>query len=286
MRKFIFVILSIISGILHANAQMFFAGTEYGIVAGGSQYFGDLNDNYGFKTIHPAGGAFIRLPFNPYISLRTSVNYTMVGYDDKLSSDPYNKQRNLNFKSNIIEGVAQFEFNFFRFATGENGSRFTPYLTGGIGVFYYNPYTYYNGIKYNLNAIGTEGQHVGYNDRNYKPVAVCFPIGAGIKYWVKPGINLGFEISDRLTTTDYLDDVSSTYVGANKFPSDPKFPTPAYVLQDRSVELDPNNPLGRAGKQRGNSSTKDQYLMFVINLSFQLKVYRCPGYLTKGFMRL
>ena len=78
--------------------------------------------------------------------------------------------------------------------------------------------------------------------------------------------------------TDYIDDVSNTYVGANKFSSDPQNPNPASILQDRSVEIS-NDPLGREGKQRGNNSTKDQYMLFQINLSFQLKTYKCPAYL-------
>lgn len=269
-----------------ARAQQFYSASEYGVCLGASQYFGDLNDNYGFKFVRPAVGGFVRLHMNPYIALRGSLVYTFVGYDDKFSSDPYNKLRNLNFRSNIFEANVQAEFNFFRFATGEDDSRFTPYLTGGIGVFYYNPYTYYDGTKYYLRKEGTEGQMAGFSGRKYGHFSPCFPVGAGVKFWAKPGLNVGFEISDRLTTTDYLDDVSSTYVGADKFANpDPAHPSPAYILQDRSIEINPDGPLGRAGKQRGNTSTKDQYLMFVINVSIQLKVYRCPGYLKRGFMQ-
>ena len=265
-----------------ACAQTFFSGSEYGLSIGGSQYFGDLNTNYGFKYIRPAALGFARFHINPYISARASLGYTFVGYDDKFSDNAFQKERNLNFRSDIIEATAQAEFNFFHFATGDDGSRFTPYLTGGIGVFYYNPFTYYQGVKYYLRKEGTEGQLVGYSGNKYGSVAVMFPIGVGVKYWLRPGVNVGAEISDRLTTTGYLDDVHSTYVGADKFPSVPGYPNPAYVLQDRSIETNPNSPLGRAGKQRGNASTDDQYLVFVINFSFQLKVYRCPGYLKRA----
>lgn len=263
-------------------AQNYFSGSEYGISVGASQYFGDLNDEYGFKFMRPAVGGFTRLHMNPYIALMGSVNYTRVGYSDALSKNPYNQARNLSFQSDVFEAAIQAEFNFFRFATGETGNRWTPYLTGGIGVFYYNPFTYYEGKKYYLRPLGTEGQNAGYNGRSYNSFSMCFPVGAGVKYWLRPGLNIGLEISDRLTTTDYLDDVSSTYVGSYHFPTDPQNPNPAYILQDRSIEKDPNNPLGRGGKQRGNSSTKDQYMMFLVHLSFQLKVYRCPNYMNRG----
>jgi hypothetical protein len=281
MRKILVIfILFAIAGSLPALAQRFYSGNEYGFTVGGSQYFGDLNDNYGFHTIHPAYGVFLRTPFNPYISVRGGLYYTQVGYDDKYNTDPFEHLRNLNFTSNIFECSANAEFNFFRYSTGELNSRFTPYLTGGIGVFYYNPYTYLNGTKYYLRTLGTEGQDAGSTSNKYSNFAVCFPIGAGVKWWIRPGTNLGFEIVDRLTTTDYLDDVSDVYAGAGKFANNPV----ALALQDRSSAIQPNNPIGIAGKQRGNTSTFDQYLMAMVTVSFQFKVYRCPGYLKKGFL--
>lgn len=268
-----------------ASAQLFYSGTEYGITIGASQYFGDLNDNYGFKFVRPVGGAFIRHHFTPYISVRGSLSYTEIGYADKLSDNAFQKMRNLSFQSDIIEFAVQSEFNFRRFATGEEGRRITPYLTGGIGVFYYNPYTEWEGKRYYLRKLGTEGQNLsGYENRQYHPVTVCFPVGLGFKYWIRPGFNIGLEIADRLTLTDYLDDVSRTYVGASAFPeNNPDYPNPALHLQDRSLEVS-STPLGRPGKQRGNSQTTDQYLYGIINLSFQLRVYRCPGYLQENTM--
>lgn len=270
-------------GAKQAGAQYFYSGQEYGFSLGGSQYFGDLNTNYGFKEVLPAGGAFIRFHLNPYIALKTTLNYTKVGYDDKLSADPYQRARNLNFKSDILEFCVQGEFNFVRFATGDFNNRFTPYLTMGVGAFYSNPYTRFQGKRYYLRPLGTEGQNAGFDSHKYSIVNMCMPIGAGVKWWMRPGMNVGFEVADRLTTTDYIDDVSSYYVGTQYFAKDPKYTQPpAYYLQDRSTELTPNNPLGRAGKQRGNTSTFDQYLMFMVNVSFQLKVYRCPGYMNRG----
>ncbi len=281
MPRFVLAVL-LLATATAARAQTFYSGREYGVIAGGSQYFGDLNDHYGFKFIRPAAGAFARFHLTPYIALRTSLLYTEVGYDDRLNSNAFQQQRNLSFRSDVLEASVQAEFNFFRFATGELGNRFTPYLTGGVGGFYYNPYTDLDGRRYNLRPLGTEGQNAGYDDRRYSSLAVCFPIGAGIKYWIRPGVNLGFEIADRLTLTDYLDDVSTTYVGADRFPTDPLSPNPAFLLQDRSPEVS-GTALGRAGKQRGNEQTKDQYLVFAFTLSFQLKVYKCPTYLKEGY---
>ncbi len=277
VRVLLGILLSL--GFASVHAQTYFTSTEIGISGGGSQYFGDLNDRYGLKTISPAYGLYARKHLNQYISLRMGGYYTKVGYSDKLNLDLYQRQRNLDFTSEIIEASFQAEFNFFRFVTGDPYHRFTPFLTMGLGGFLYDPYTTYNGNKYYLRPLGTEGQNAGYEDRKYTNFSPCVPIGVGAKFWVVGGINLTLEVVDRLTFTDYLDDVSSTYVGIDKFSLKPKDPSRA--LQDRSVELNPNNALGRTGKQRGNSATRDQYLMCLFSVSWHFTTYRCPNYMDK-----
>jgi len=266
-----------------AGAQSYFTSMEVGVAIGGSQYFGDLNDNYAFKTIGLAGGIYARKHMNQYISVKLVANYTKIGYDDKYNTEPFEHQRNLNFQSVVIESALQAEFNFFRFVTGDKEHRFTPFLTGGIGAFYYNPYTYYQGTKYYLQPLGTEGQNNGYASRKYTNYSPCFPIGIGAKWWIKGGVNLTLEIADRLTTTDYLDDVSTTYVGANKFPPN----SVAAALQDRSGENgNGNGEVGTAGKQRGNTASYDQYLMGLISVSWHFTTYRCPHFMSEELIRV
>jgi hypothetical protein len=88
---------------------------------------------------------------------------------------------------------------------------------------------------------------------------------------------MAIEVSHRLTNTDYLDDVSTTYVGSEKFAPDPNALNAPYYIQDPSLQIDPNNALGRAGKQRGANATRDQYLMVQLMLAVQLKTYKCPS---------
>ena len=85
-------------------------------------------------------------------------------------------------------------------------------------------------------------------------------------------MNFSFEIAHRFTNTDYLDDVSTTYIGANKFAP----LSTAGFLQDRSVEIDPDNPLGVEGRQRGWSKQKDQYIIAEIGLTYNISTYKCP----------
>jgi hypothetical protein len=264
----------------HSWGQNFYSANEYGVHAGIAQYFGDLNEHYSFAYPRPMLGASYKNHLSPYISLRLSGSYAKIGFKDALNTASYYKYRNLSFESDIFEANLMAEFNFFRYEHGNKEKRFTPYLTGGIGVFTFNAYTKLNGTRYELTRIGTEGQNSGFEGRRYSKISPVIPIGMGFKYWLKPGVNFGFEIVNRLSFSDYLDDVSTRYVGVEYFPdTDPNNPNPATILQDRSIELHPNMPLGRAGKQRGNNASMDQYLFIQFSISFQLKVYRCPNYM-------
>jgi hypothetical protein len=105
-------------------------------------------------------------------------------------------------------------------------------------------------------------------------MALCFPIGFGVKYALNDKINISFEITHRFTTTDYIDDVSTTYVGADKFPSTAGGKSIAGIMQDRSFEV--GTPIGIEGRQRGFSKQKDQYTIAEVGISFNITSYRCP----------
>jgi hypothetical protein len=277
MKKLLFILF--LFSFLSSYGQVYYRKSEYGFGLGGSNYFGDLNQNYGFQNARYSGGLFLKYNFSDYIALKFAGNYAFIGYSDKYSNNIYQKTRNLDFKSNIYESVLQAEFNFFQYDVMDFEHRFTPYVTLGIGMFWYNPYTIYDDKKYYLRPLGTEGQNYEeYKSRKYKSSAVAFPIGIGVKYWMSKGITLGFEVANRSTTTDYIDDVSTTYIGKDKFidiePS--PYPTPSSLLQDRSGEVT-QTPIGIEGRQRGTKTTRDKYMMFQVTLSFRFPTYRCPG---------
>ncbi|MBL7756893.1 MAG: hypothetical protein JNL59_05860, partial [Chitinophagaceae bacterium] len=95
-------------------------------------------------------------------------------------------------------------------------------------------------------------------------------------YALNERINIGFEVLHRFTNTDYLDDVSKTYVDPSIFPNNPSdgSPSVAYLLSDRSYEL--GDRIGIPGRQRGNSRQKDQFVTAMFHISFNLQSYRCP----------
>jgi hypothetical protein len=186
-------------------------------------------------------------------------------------------RRNLSFNSNVWELTLQGDFNFFRFMPGEPQYNFTPYITFGAGVFSYDPYAYLDGEKVFLRPLGTEGQGSSLYParKQYSTMGISFPIGAGIKYAVNERINIAFEVLHRITSTDYMDDVSKTYIDPAAFPLNPDgTPSQAFLLSDRSYET--GEPIGIPDRQRGNSRQKDQFVTAMFHITFNLQSYRCP----------
>lgn len=282
MKKLLMAVLVLTMASLYTSAQeqAIVHEGEFGISAGAAQYFGDLNPNPRFNTPNLAFGAFFRKQFGNYVAMRIQGSYAFLAYSDKYNK--YNEfmyRRNLSFNTNIWELALLGDFNFFKFVPGSENHRFTPYMTLGIGAFNYNPYTYYQGQKVYLRNLGTEGQGSSlYPDRKlYGSMAICFPVGVGIKYSLNRQMSLGFELLYRFTTTDYIDDVSKTYAPDAQTQYLPNGqPSLWYALQDRSYET--GEPIGIKGRQRGYSNQKDSYLTGQFTLTYNLTSYKCPSY--------
>lgn len=251
---------------------------EIGFSIGAAHYFGDLNTKSRLNRPKPTVGAFFRKQFGNYIGLRIGAHFAQLGYSDVYNTqNDYQRRRNLSFNTNIFELALQGDFNFFKFVPGDPEHSFTPYVTIGAGIFSYDPYAYLNGQKHFLRPLGTEGQGLAaYPDRKpYNTMAFSFPIGVGVKYAINDRMNIGVEVAHRFTSTDYLDDVSTTYVGSDKFPPLPDgSPSIAQLLQDRSYET--GDLIGIEGRQRGLPKQKDQFIFAELTLSFNLTTYRCP----------
>ena len=255
---------------------------EFGLTVGAAHYFGDLNTRGKINRPKPALGIFYKKQFNNYLGIRASAHYAQLGYSDIYSDADFQKRRNLSFNTDIFEFAVQGDFNFFKFMPGDPNYTFTPFVALGVGAFSFNPYSYLDGKQVYLRPLGTEGQNIDYKDpatgKNRSPygsIAICFPIGAGIKYNISNNVNLSFQITHRLTLTDYLDDVSTTYVGIDKFPVLNGQTSLAGILQDRSYET--GTAIGVEGRQRGLSKQKDQYITAELGISFSISTYKCPS---------
>ena len=285
-----FALIFLLSPIF-VDAQSFEKSREIGLSIGFSNFLGDLGGaNHDGRALfwdidpgvtRPAVGIVFTQNLNPRFGLRFNAYYSQLRGDDALTEEPARNYRNLHFKSNIFELSMVFELNILKFdPNGRAGGRFTPYIFGGVGGFYYEPKARFEGEWIQLRPLGTEGQGLPeYPDRKkYATLDVSFPLGAGIKYAINKNWTLAFEVAPRLTLTDYIDDVSTTY-------ADPDF---FYVHNTTdqaeiiAAMADPSSgefPTHTApGTQRGDEKNNDSYIFGGL---FTVK-YRLPGYKMTG----
>ena len=244
----------------------------------GGKFIKDLN----LVNSEFVAGAYFGAIYKDAVGLRVEANFGRVSaYDSVLSNVPitdisrarYN--RNLSFRSNIIELALVAElhpfFAFIDWTTKEfDPPRFSPYVLAGIAFFNFNPQANLNNRWVDLRPLSTEGQ--GFpeypNRKQYKKNAISVPLGAGIKYDLSANFNLRAEIMYRPTNTDYLDDVSRTYIDEQAFYNNLTGANlnNALALHDR--QRGEYLPQSEPGKKRGNSKDKDQYFSFNIKAGF------------------
>lgn len=267
----IFVLLS-----FTVRGQGFLSRSEMGFSIGGMNYLGDLNDQSMFGTVSLAGGLMARCNLDSRWAISIGGNYGHVSG----GNPDVDALRNLSFRSYIAEGFIRAEFNFLPYGLGSGTlKRSTPYLFCGIGFFKFNPQAQYINASdgtsewYDLQPLGTEGQgSSAYPDRaKYQLIDVCMPFGLGYRWRISPGLHLTAEYGWRKTWTDYLDDVSTTYVGSSVLLGPGGGGSIAAQLADRSGEVIPgyvNNP----GIKRGDDSLTDWYSYFSVTLSFSAEL--------------
>jgi hypothetical protein len=233
-------------------------------MAGLSGYNGDLKERlFTTRGMAPAGAINLRYNFNDIFIIRGGVAAGKVSANDKRNRQHDLRCRNLNFRTSILEANLCLEINLLE------PDFFTvyPYVFAGVGVFHFNPYTYdRHGRKTFLQPLGTEGQGLpAYPDR--KPYALtqfCLPFGGGFKILLNERFDLVYELAGRALFTDYLDDVSTTYVNTHTLMSNsrPKAAELAYRQTDA--------PYPTEGDIRGNPKVKDWYFMTGLKLLMRL----------------
>ena len=253
---------------LLARSQTLQKDTEVGLMLGCMNYIGDLNAQKITDKVNFAASAIIRYDFHP----RWAVQFGMT-YGNVESGNPDVVEiRNLSFRSHIIEGSLTVQFNFLPYQLGAYAQRFTPYMFAGIGVFGFNPKAQYNGTWYELQPLCTEGQGLSqYPDREpYSLIQLCVPFGLGFKCRIGKYFTVGAEYGFRKTWTDYIDDVSTTYVDGELLSANTD--GMASILSDRSGEIELNHAYA-SGTQRGDDSLDDWYAFFRLSITVKLNVF-------------
>ena len=196
MRKYVimlshFLILSFSQSLWAQDEDVY--KMELGGALGVDFYMGDANSTP-FRHTSAMGGVIMRRMFNPRMALKADLamghltGNTKGRYIPASAGTPVPSGGlpvSFNFKRNVLDLGAQFEFNFWGFGMKNESylgnSRITPYVLAGAGL--------------TLVTGGGGGTKVALN----------LPIGLGVKYKVKKRVNIGAEWTFRFTTTDALD---------------------------------------------------------------------------------
>lgn len=164
---------------------------DIGAGLGGCFYIGDAN-SAPFANLSAMGAITARRILNARMAVKANLAFGHIygTTDGFIPTDAYNGMpeggipTQVKFSRNVMDLGVQFELNFWGFGTGvgyKGNSRITPYVLAGAGV--------------TLGMGGDAGVCGGMN----------IPIGLGVKYKLKPRVNLGFEWTMRFSTTDRLD---------------------------------------------------------------------------------
>jgi hypothetical protein len=242
----------------------------------GKRFLKDLN----LGQTHASFGVFGSAIYKNAIAIRIEGTFGKVSSRDELlkgvtdiAFQRYN--RNLDFRSRIYDAFAVAEIHplymFINWARRDvSPPRFSPYIAGGVGIFSFNPQGTIPGTNtwVNLQPLSTEGQ--GFPNRpdrpNYKLKELIFPVGGGIKYEASRLLNFRLEVLHRFTRTDYLDDLSTTYVNPADFALylPPSRAALAVRMADKQI-----NPVAvpSTGRKRGTATENDGYLTIALKMS-------------------
>lgn len=268
IRNLLFALL--LTSATSTMAQMpLLSWVEIGVFGGVANYYGDLTQDYVvWDESHPAYGGFIKYNFNYRSGLKLDVIHGTISAADANSDRADQLLRNLSFTSDVTEVALVFEYSFPGMFPKELRMPFSPYANVGIAGFHFNPRTFFRGEWYDLQPIGTEGQGINELDfrEPYSLYEFAIPFGIGVKWAFSERWNLGLEYAARWTFTDYLDDVSRTYVDRNLLIEENGIL--AYQLSNRTGEylLADNIDFG-TNDFRGDPTDKDWYMFVGLTLS-------------------
>lgn len=245
--------------------------TDLGGGTGDGGYVKDID----FQTIRYSAQLGYRLRTSDRTAFKTTFSFIHVTGSDEFSENEGRRIRNLNFRSNIMELKAQFEYYIVEEPLGKyNGPGVTYrddkrfdyslYLFGGIAPFYYNPQGQINGSWVDLRPLKTEGQGLEGGPSEYGKIAISFPFGVGFKYLINRQMSIGFETGVRFTTTDYLDDVSTTYYDQSELRSE--VGAQSARMADRRL----SDSRGNSGGIRGNPDRNDLYFAGFFTFNYKL----------------
>lgn len=248
---------------------------EAGVFGGASHYNGDLSEGIiMLNQTHGVVGAMVKYNFSEKLTLRGGLYYGTISGNDENATDLIRRNRNLHFTSQITEFSLIPEFNLMGYKIGSRRQTLTPFVYAGIGIFKFNPYaTDANGRAVPLQPLRTEGQgSIVFQDASgnqqrelYALTQVNIPLGIGLKFALSQRFTMTIEMSARKLFTDYLDDVSTTYIPTSVI--DEVGGPRTEEWSDRRLGLIEPGP-DPLSDPRGNPTTNDWYYFHGIGITY------------------
>ncbi len=291
-KNFIIIILFSIIVSNTSYSQRWKAERHYAIAAVGMAHFmGDLGGgakdaahfmgvrDLDFVTTRPTLQVGYRFKILERLSIRANLTYANLSARDAASASEGRKARNLSFKTNIWEFSSYVEYFIIKekqnprysFSSLRSTRNISLYVFGGYAIFRFNPKAKLLDTWHELQPLGTEGQGIGDNPPKYSRIAKAYPFGVGIRYNLTRKLGIAIEISNRYTSTDYIDDAHDKYYDATEIGN--AYGMIAEALADRHLDEDGNAaPKYRSGTPlRGSPSYNDAYVFTTVALIYNLK---------------
>lgn len=281
--KFYFWVITHLLCFSLSQQSLFSQSLQLELFSGMANYIGDLKEReYALNRSRIAWGVGVSKEVSRHINICLAMTHSRLSGYDSENKNPALVSRNLSFETSITE----FSLSLQTYLFNLRERQWSPFLMGGIAVFHYDPFIFdlFRNKVY-LRNLGTEGQGLSiYPDKKqYRTLAYALPVGCGIKWNINDQLQLSWEMGFRFTSTDYLDDVSTTYPDGN-FLLREKGPQ-ALEWSYRGDELKGGMltyPV--AGTKRGSAKNMDWYYFTGIRLSVELGeitprfpgVIRCP----------
>ena len=261
---------SLLYSLLFLPGLLLGQGFEVGVMVGASNYLGDLSSNSSSLYLNEtgfAGGAFTRFNINEFVGLRLGFAAGSISGTDANADFESIRERNLNFQTGILEGSLTAEFNIMGYQPYNLNRPFSPYIFGGISLINFNPKTDFEGQIVDLQPLGTEGQGMDGREAPYDLISLAIPFGLGVKYAINDSWNVGLELGARATFTDYLDDVSTTYVEFSELLA--ANGETAAALGNRQGEFLGTEPVSvPTGTPRGDDVSSDWFFILGVTVSY------------------
>lgn len=207
-------------------------------------------------------------------AVSTNLIYGRLYGSDELAGEENRYNRNISFRSPFIDLSANIQFSILKEKYGHRydlervkGAKNTPnlYIFTGISGMYFNPKGQYtDGKWYALQPLGTEGQGIIPTRDKYCRIALGIPLGIGVNYMLDRNLGIGAEYCVKYYFTDYIDDVSSTYV-------DPAIFTDPMAAYFSSGTANPGWNGTGPGQQRGQTNYNDALMYLSAKLTYKLR---------------